>query len=183
MAPPAPAPEFHDNRAALLALGGKLREDVVFAKREIAFGYFQSKHIHEMHKLFMKILVPIVGFSTITDISERLNYRFCIDMKRPEGLDSLNCEEEGEIENAEWAELIKPLYALLKPLVQVLDDSILHVLILLKFVPNHDRTKARSKKSIDGLGRDGASSNRDIEKGDGIKPGDIGFGDYLNKKN
>src|SRR5690349_17440657 len=52
--------------AALMALGGKLRDDVVFAKREFAYGNFNSKHIHEMHRLLRNILVPIMGLSTIT---------------------------------------------------------------------------------------------------------------------
>ena len=67
------------------------------------------------------------------------------------------------------------------PFVQVLDDSILHILILLKFVPNPNRAKSKSKNPTDGAGREGASFNQDIEKAGGINPGDIGFGDYLNK--
>jgi hypothetical protein len=170
--------------AALLALGGKLRDDVVFAKREIAFGHFQSKHIHEMHTLFMDILIPIVGFSTITDISERLNYRFCTDTECTEESDSPGVtqtqdSEGGESESVEWRELIRPLHVSLEPFVQILDDSILHILILLQFVPNPNRTKSKSKKPTDGAGREGASFNQDIEKG--LNPGDIGFGDYLDK--
>lgn len=61
--------------AALQELGGKLRDDVVFARREIAFGHFKGKQIHEIHRLFMNILVPIMGLSSITDISSLLNHR------------------------------------------------------------------------------------------------------------
>lgn len=130
------ASSLKESSAALLALGGKLRDDVVFAKREIAFGHFQSKHIHEMHRLFMNILVPITGLSTITDISERLNHRICTDTEWLEELDSPgfaqthDSEEGGESESVEWRELIQPLHASLKSFVQVLDDSILHILIL-----------------------------------------------------
>lgn len=112
--------------AALLSLGGKLRDDVVFAKREIAFGHFQSKHISEMHRLFMNILVPIMGFSTITDISERLNHGFCTDTEWLEVLDSpefahtQDSEEERGSESIEWSELIQPLHASLKSLWKLL---------------------------------------------------------------
>ncbi|OBT67378.1 hypothetical protein VE03_03053 [Pseudogymnoascus sp. 23342-1-I1] len=182
------AASLKSSSAALLALGGKLREDVVFAKQEIAFGHFKSKHIHEMHRLFMNILVPIMGFSTITDISERMNRSFCMDEQWLEELDSPEfsqtqgsqegSQEERGSESVEWSELIRPLHASLQPFVEVLDNSILHVLILLKFVPNPNRAKPKPKRP----GADGASSNRDVEKGvDGLNPGDIGFGDYLSK--
>lgn len=173
--------------AALLTLGGKLRDDVIFAKREIAFGHFQSKHIHEMHRLFMNILVPIMGLSTIMDISEGLNHRFCTDTEWGEALDSPGVaqaqdSEEVESESVEWRELIRPLHASLKPFVHVLDDSILHILILLKFVPSPNRAKSKPKKPLGRVGTEGASFNQDVEKGpNGLNPGDIGFGDYLNE--
>ncbi|KFY46763.1 hypothetical protein V494_00343 [Pseudogymnoascus sp. VKM F-4513 (FW-928)] len=171
--------------AVLLTLGGKLRDDVVFAKREIAFGHFKSKHIHEMHRLFMNLLVPIIGFSTITDISERLNHRFCSGTDLPEELDSSELAQtqysEGDSEAYEWRELIGPLHASLEPFAQILDNSILHILILFKFVSNPNRAKSKSKKPAGGVGREGVGFDQDVEKGDGINPGDIGFGDYLDE--
>ncbi|KFY97139.1 hypothetical protein V498_02242 [Pseudogymnoascus sp. VKM F-4517 (FW-2822)] len=160
------AASLKSSSAALLSLGGKLRDDVVFAKREIAFGHFQSKHISEMHRLFMNILVPIMGFSTITDISERLNHGFCTDTEWLEVLDSpefahtQDSEEERGSESIEWSELIQPLHASLKSL-----------------------WKAKSKpKKPTGCGTDGTSVNKDIEKGaGGLNPGDIGFGDFFSK--
>jgi Putative ER transporter, 6TM, N-terminal len=39
----------------LLSLGGKLRDDVVFAKREISYSYLRANDIHEMHQLLRNI--------------------------------------------------------------------------------------------------------------------------------
>lgn len=73
---------LHGATAGLLGLGSKLREDVVFARRETAYGYLRSADIHELHQHLRNIMLPMSGLSTITDISERLRSRYQSDRRR-----------------------------------------------------------------------------------------------------
>jgi hypothetical protein len=54
----------------VLALGVRMRGDVVFAKMEIA--HLTSKDIHKPNLLLQDILMPVSSLSTIGDISERI---------------------------------------------------------------------------------------------------------------
>jgi hypothetical protein len=73
---------LHAASAGLLTLGSKLQEDVVFARRETAYGYLRSADIHELHLLLRNIMLPMSGLSTITDISERLRSRRSSDWRK-----------------------------------------------------------------------------------------------------
>ena len=159
--------------AGVLGLSGKLRDDVLFATREVAYGKLGSDDIHEIHRLLRNILLPISSLSTVADISERLKGRYRADRKK---FEEMQCPEarsfdftanERANEEAEWRALIKELHASFEPVVQVLDEGVLSVLILLGFVPK-TKTPAPDGKT------------NDVEKG-ATKPaaGDTGFGDFL----
>jgi hypothetical protein len=67
---------------SLLGLSGKLRDDVVFARREMAFGHLGSSDVNEICRLLREIMLPISGVSTVADISDRLKNRCFHDERK-----------------------------------------------------------------------------------------------------
>lgn len=170
--------------AGVIGLASKLREDVMFAKREIAYGHFGSADIHEFHLLLRNIMLPISGLSTISDIEERLRSRYRSDRRK---FEELQCPKARNIEipdkhqaseQAEWQELLQALHTSFEPVIQVLDEGFLHVMILLNLSPN---PKKASKVAPSENGT--AGSAEDVEKGIPTPvPGDLGFADYLDRE-
>lgn len=167
--------------AGVLGLSGKLRDDVVFARREVAYGKLGSEDIHEIHRLLRNILLPISSLSTVADISERLKNRYRADRRRfeeaqcPEARSFEFTAKDRANEEAEWRELIRELHASFEPVVQVLDEGVLSVLILLGLAPKSKKPPSGRKAA-----KDGSTLEHDIEKGaTKPAPGDHGFGDFL----
>ena len=146
--------------SGLLSLGAKIREDVMFAKREIAFGHLLETDIHVIHALLRDIMIPITGLSTIADIAERSHCHFGSVKSGQKRENSSDLEQDG------WAELFQGLSMAFETVVQILDESLLHTLLLLGLAPS-------PKKKAPG----------DVEVGvDVPKPGDLKFGDYLEQR-
>jgi hypothetical protein len=143
--------------SGLLSLGAKLQEDVMFAKREIAFGHLRETDIHMVHGLLRDIMIPITGVSTIADIAERAHCRF----SGAEPGQALEASPDSEQDG--WQELFQGLSVSFETVVQILDESILHTMVLLKLAPSPKQ-----------------KGSSDVEIGTGPpKPGDLKFGDYL----
>ncbi|PVH88337.1 hypothetical protein DL98DRAFT_478193 [Cadophora sp. DSE1049] len=139
--------------ASILLLQAKLRDDVIFAKRETAYGYLTETDIHQIYQFLRDIMIPISGLSTIGDIVERMS----------EGSESPSPASETNLEDRkEWLEMVEEMHGSFDKMIQVLDDSILHILISLRFLPAPVATSEDAEK--------GASDPR---------PGNTGFGDFL----
>ena len=171
--------------AGVLGLSGKLRDDVVFARREVAYGNLGSSDIHELYRLLRNILLPISSLSTVADISERLKNRYRADRRRfeeaqcPEARSVEFTAKERANEELEWRQLILELHASFEPVIQVLDEGVLHILILLGFAPKSKKPVSSSKVAVNGS----AAIEEDVEKGAAKPvPGDTGFGDFLDRE-
>jgi hypothetical protein len=151
----------------LLALGAKLRDDVVFAKREIAFGHLLETDIHTLHQLIRDIMIPITGLSTIADISGRANCMIT-QSNLPKSTSSPISTDALEHEREEWLELIRGLCLSFQTVVQILDESIVHILVLLELVP---APASESKPGVTGV---------DLEKG--AESSTTSYGDMLEKR-
>jgi hypothetical protein len=138
----------------VLALAAKIQIDVKFAERETAFGHFRGTDIHQFYKLIRNIVVPISGLSTIADICERLrHYEASEGTKfsaatpasepalRTKSLD-VSAEEDGV--RTDWQELVRTMHVTFEPTVEILDEALLHVLILEKLVPVPKKAKRNS---------------------------------------
>jgi hypothetical protein len=103
------------NLAALTGLHGRLQGDMIFGKREMAWGKLDAKDIDEIFALFRSILIPLIGMSTITDIFERIaerrgwirvpNSKF----DRAESWEACGLEAKEE-EKRTWNEIMKTLH-------------------------------------------------------------------------
>jgi Putative ER transporter, 6TM, N-terminal/Fusaric acid resistance protein-like len=147
--------------SGLLSLGAKLREDVRFAKRELAIGHLRETDIHTIHGLLRDIMIPITGLSTIADIAERTHCGVRgVESPKTSEADTNVIELEG------WDELFRGLTVSFETIVQILDESILHTLILFRLAPSPRKQEAS-----------------DIETGkNALGPGDLKFGDYLEQR-
>ena len=144
--------------ASMLMLQAKLRDDVIFAKRETAYGYFTETDIHQMYQLLRDVTIPISGLSTIGDIVERMTE--ASETSKPSA--EANHEVLSEDDRKEWFAMIEEVSRSFDRMIIVLDESILHILISLKFL------------------RAPAAIPEDVEKGfTDPKPGQLGFEDFL----
>ena len=144
--------------AGMLMLQAKLRDDVIFAKRETAYGYLTETDIHQIYQLLRDITIPISGLSTIGDIVGRMTE--ASDTPKPSS--QANPEGVSEDDRKDWLAMIEEVYGSFDRMITILDESILHILISLKFLPAP------------------AAMPEDVEKGfTDPKPGQLGFGDFL----
>ncbi|KAH9209022.1 hypothetical protein DL95DRAFT_467163 [Leptodontidium sp. 2 PMI_412] len=154
----------------LLALGAKLREDVLFAKREIAFGHFRETDIHEFHTILGNIMIPISGLSTIADISERMDLPSTEALKLPKSVFGNSSQTILENEQKAWTELVHTTGTSFEVVADVLDESIVHILALLKLGPDK-----KAKKT--------GQATADVEKGtEPSESNDGSFADSLEMK-
>ncbi|KAH6664130.1 hypothetical protein B0J14DRAFT_494024 [Halenospora varia] len=131
----------------LLGLGAKLREDVLFAKREIAFGHFRETDIHEFHTILGNIMIPISGLSTIADISERMHLPSTEALKLPKSVSGNSSQTILENEQKEWMELVHTTGTSFEVVADVLDESIVHILKRLKLIPDKKAKKSSEAKA------------------------------------
>lgn len=145
----------------ILLQGAKIRDDVIFAKRETAYGNLTETDIHHIYQFLREIMIPISGLSTIGDIAERTSQ----EKNLPNSATGINLEGTFQDERKEWLEMINTVHGSFDNMIQVLDESILHVLISLRFMPTP------------------ATKLEDVEKGPADpRPGQTGFGDFLQQK-
>ena len=154
----------------LLSLGAKLRDDVVFAKRETAFGRLLEADIHSLHQLIRDIMIPISGLSTVADISDRAHCRINHEGHISASISSTISPDALDNERKEWLELIEGLCLSFTNIVQILDESILHILVLLKLVPVPPK----------GNGSRPGSVGDDLEKG--ADQNAASYGDILERR-
>jgi Putative ER transporter, 6TM, N-terminal/Fusaric acid resistance protein-like len=174
--------ETYDERAkamkagtqAILTLTAKVRTELMFAKREIAFGYLDGPATKELFSLIRLITIPMLGLSTVVDIFERTSHHRgwrredhqagCSESDEVYDLKATASESE---EKNEWMQLMRTLHLSFEPVIQILDEGVEHSMILLKLVPD-----PRKKRKRD----DPEKGKREVEIGD------LGFADHLERR-
>ncbi|KAK3045814.1 hypothetical protein LTS18_013579, partial [Coniosporium uncinatum] len=74
-----------DSILGILALHGKIHGDMTFAKREIAFGKLGADDISGIFDGLKKILLPIIGLSSVIDIFQKIG----------QGIDQVSEDDQG----------------------------------------------------------------------------------------
>lgn len=172
---PTQTPEamaLKDAISGLTTLHGKLHGDIVFAKREAAWGKLDAKDIDEIYNLFRSILIPLIGMSTIADIFERVAERR--GWLKPQNPSARDLSEQWEKANEEerissqktWNEVMKALHEPFAVAVAAMDEGLLHAGLVLELLP---------KPKTD-------NGNDEESKGADPPPGSPKFADYIDKK-
>ncbi|MCJ1338840.1 hypothetical protein MMC09_004129 [Bachmanniomyces sp. S44760] len=142
---------------ALGELHGKLHADILFAKREVAYGKLDARDIDDLFKKFRKILLPVLGLTSLVDIFERVITRR--GWKESDQNDAKRQEKE------EFNEVMKTLHDPFESLVESMVMALHHSLYVLELVPRPKERKG------------------DLEaKAETVNPGEDGFAAYYGSK-
>lgn len=173
------SPEARALKAAVLGLSelhGKLHGDLTFAKREFAYGNLSARDMSEMSKLLRGIMLPVVGLSSIIDISERLGDRLGSYEQEDDPSENAPVTRKDQVLD-EFHAIMKTLQKPFAEITQAIDDGLEHVLLTLQL----KKPPKRAKQVGNGIGR---TRSRDVEAvGDDSRPGQGGFAAYLDRKN
>ncbi|KAK9770272.1 hypothetical protein SCAR479_13013 [Seiridium cardinale] len=153
-------------------LAGKVQADLVFAKRDVAWGKHGASDLRDIMLKIRACLIPVVGISTLIDIFQRVAEKrhWVTDDQTPADV----LAEKNE-EKRIWNEIMKQLHEPFETLAQIVDQGLEHAGMQLEMLPI---SKAAKKG-----GKDKPNGTIDVEaKGDLSTPGDVDFAKSLDDK-
>lgn len=157
--------------STISTLHGKLHGDLVFAKREVAWGKLDAKDLDQIFGLFRGIIIPLIGMSTIADIFDRIAERRGWLKPHNPNKDQyepweLIAEEERISSRKTWNEIMKILHEPFSVAVAAMDEGLEHAGLVLELLP---RPKAKKE---------------DVEeaKSTNPRPGNSKFTEYMEQK-
>ena len=129
--------DLQETFKALSEIHGKLRGDLVFAKREAALGYLNGAEIGQIAALLRQIFLPFVGLTSVVDIFERLVEGNAWSNDGPNnGVISSRFQRAQEIREAamlhDWASIAASLRPPYQMLSEAMTDGLTHVCYSLK---------------------------------------------------
>ena len=150
----------------LRQLFGKMHGDLPFAKRETAWGKLDANDLEDVFNHLRRIMIPLVGMSTITDCYERITARR--DFDREDGAEARTpAEDEVYREETElWNKIMDALHEPFAAYTAAMDEGLQHIGLALELLP-----KPKPKASA-----------VDIEEGISLRPGQPGFTKYMEQK-
>ncbi|KAG8409032.1 hypothetical protein J3458_020033 [Metarhizium acridum] len=149
-------------------LAGKLYGDMVFAKRDSAWGKLNATDLADIFTLMYNITIPLVAISTSIRILERDDFggREKVDGQR----------EEKSAETQVWNQVAEKIHTSFQLLAEPIDQGLEHAGICLEILP-------KSKKSRNMTQSGNSHCNADVEGHGGlIYPGDERFGAMVNTR-
>ncbi|KXH34024.1 hypothetical protein CSIM01_02359 [Colletotrichum simmondsii] len=156
------AGELKATALAISALFGKMHGDILFAKRDIAYGKLNSKDIGEIFNRLRSIMIPLNGISTIVDIFRRASEKHGWGVNDGNG----DSDAEKEREKRVWNDIMLQLLEPFEILTEAMDQGLDHVGIVLELTPKPKKTK-------------GADVEMDAGAKATSKPGEAGFAEVL----
>jgi hypothetical protein len=156
--------------AGLKALHGKLALDLVFAKRDFAWGHLNASDIGEMTRLLRSIMLPLVGMSSMSDILQRVAEQQGYTGTSDDDPTMVDMEQRAV---EEYHLLMKSLHQPFEAITAVMDEALEHVLLRLKLI-EPPKVKKHSTESSD---------QDDVEaKAGTVRPGDKDFARHFETK-
>lgn len=161
-------------------LHGKIAGELVFGKREIAYGKLSGAEMKELFKLSRDVFIPITGMSSIADIFNRVaEIRGWISTDsgpQAEVEERKLIEDTKDKEKKQWNDIMKSLHGPFEVMTQAIDEGLQHTLYTLELAkPPKEKTSPEIPVE--------EQTSRDVEaQGDIRKPGDKGFASYLTRR-
>ena len=164
---------------ALGELHGKIAGELVFARREIAYGKFEGAELKDLFRLTRGVFLPLTGMSSIADIFNRVAENrgwASTDGKALNGLEEKNkIEETKEMDIRQWNDFMKSLHGPFEVMTQAMDEGLQHTLYALELAKLPKKTTPKVPVAD--------RTPLDIEAhGDIIEPGDKRFAAYLTRR-
>ena len=158
----------------ITALHGKLHSELVFAKREVAYGKLDAKDIDKMFNCFRQVFLPLLGLGSVVDIFERLIERH--NENHEIRTESLGDNTQGFTRPARtttgmsgWSDVMETLHDPFSFLCDAIIDGLTHASYALEL---SKRPRTNSSKMGD----------EDLEKSTVPEPGDGEYGAHLESK-
>lgn len=147
-------------------LFGKIKLELGFARKEIAWGKLNADQYSEIYDMIREILQPLMGLSTFLQIMKVSWDRRAEYSEIPEAAEAM--EAMKELETEEWKAIMDLSREAYGQYQKALFAGLSHVALQLEFEKPPKKTK----------------NNSDVEEsaGDEPKPGNGGFSDYLAKE-
>jgi hypothetical protein len=144
---------------SLKAQYNALTGDLLFAKREIAFGKLDAHDLTELTRLFHAIMVPVIGITTVIELLDNLTHQW--SQKLYEDLD-----REGKVkEEKDWDLVMVVLHEPFATLAEAMGQGLHHAGVRLELIPISKPPQADTEAT-----------------GDMITPGSGKFAEYLGQK-
>lgn len=166
-------------KVAMRALGelhGKIAGELVFAKREIAYGKLDGAELKELFSLARSVFLPVTGMSSIVDIFNRVaeNRGWKTDSGPQNEIEERQTiEETKEKEKKQWNDIMKSLHGPFEVMTQAMDEGLQHTLYALELAKPPKETITSKIPLTD-------QTLHDLEaQGEIVRPGDKGFANYL----
>ena len=164
---------------ALGELHGKIAGELVFAKREIAYGKLDGADLKDLFKLTRGVFLPLTGMSSIADIFNRVAENrgwTSTDSMAHSGLEEKKkIEETKKMDIKQWNDFMKSLHGPFEVMTQAMDEGLQHTLYALELAKLPKDTTSKVPVAD--------QTPRDIEAhGDIIEPGDRRFASYLTRR-
>lgn len=145
--------------SALGGLHGKIRAELTFAKREMAYGKLDAADLEQIFKLSRDIFIPTIGIASIADIFERV--ADCRELKpvaSPNMGQSLenDCIEMIRSDDVkQWNEIMRSLHNPFKSMTEAMNAGLQHALYTLELIerPKRDSPYLNIQKTS-GLNQD-----------------------------
>lgn len=165
---------------ALGELHGKIAAELVFAKREIAYGKLDGTELKELFKLTRDVFLPITGMSSIADIfnrvAEKRGWKTTDSGPQNDLAEKHGIEERKDKEKKQWNDIMKSFHGPFEVMTQAMDEGLQHTLYTLELVK-------RPKGVIPPKIPVADQTSPDVEaQGDIIRPGDKEFAKYLKRR-
>lgn len=160
----------------IVELHGNLHADLVFAKREVAFGYLGPDDLKEIFTRLRGVMIPTIGLGSIVDIFERLSefnkWNEPIDDPDPQAVHVHSDAVRKQVVH-EWNDLMKVVHEPFACMIEGMDEGLQHVLYRLRLA-KCPKNPANTTPT---------NATEDVEAAPtAVNPGDDGFADNLEKK-
>lgn len=174
------AQKLKNSIGVLGELHGKIAGELVFAKREIAYGKLDGAELKELFVLTRSVFLPIAGMSSIADIFNRVaesrGWKSVDPVPHHEIGEKNMIEETKETEKKQWNDIMKSLHGPFEVMTQAMDEGLQHTLYTLELAKLPKENSTPKIPVAD-------QTLHDVEaQADIIKPGDKGFANYLTRR-
>ncbi|RDW58136.1 hypothetical protein BP6252_13547 [Coleophoma cylindrospora] len=171
--------------AGVKALYTKMHQDLIMAKREIAWGKLGARDINAICDLCRKVLMPLSGMAHLPDILKRIEggggWIPCDFEARMEGSHDTTKPPRNYSQNEYDVAWKSSVGALLEPtnsLIEAIKDGLEHAGLQLEIIP-----RPGTKNFLNWIPGVRRNAQTDVEaEGELLKPGSVGFSKMLEDK-
>lgn len=130
----------------LTAIHGKLAADLIYAKREIAYGKLDAKDLSELHEQLRRVFLPLWGLGSVSAIFRRVSdFRVRSDIMGGDPETGASVDRE----KSRWCAIMKVVLEPFEQLSSAATDGLLHCSYTLELSKKPKPNKATGPTAVD----------------------------------